>query len=121
MSITSAIVLFAVCWFMVFLIVLPLRLQTQGEAGEVVNGTHSFAPANPQIAKRAKITTGIAAVLWVALVAVILSGNFSIRDIDWFDRMGPPSDRSSDTSSDTAVDEETRTAPAVTPEVTPER
>lgn len=91
MSITSAFVLFAVCWFMTFLVVLPLRLQTQGEAGEVVPGTHKSAPANPQIGKRAKITTGIAAAMWVLLMTIILSGWISIRDIDWFERMGPQS------------------------------
>ena len=31
MAITSAIVLFAVVWFMTFFIVLPLRLETQGQ------------------------------------------------------------------------------------------
>ena len=35
MGITSAIVLFAVIWFMTFLIVLPLRMQTQGDAGDI--------------------------------------------------------------------------------------
>ena len=35
MGITSAIVLFAVVWFMTLFIVLPLRLETQGDAGEV--------------------------------------------------------------------------------------
>ena len=41
MSITSAFVLFAVIWFMVFLIVIPIRLQTQGEVGQIVPGTHA--------------------------------------------------------------------------------
>ena len=35
MTITGAIVLFSVTWFMVFFCVLPLRLVTQGDAGEV--------------------------------------------------------------------------------------
>ena len=39
MSISAAIVLYSVCWFMVFFIVLPLRLTTQGDAGAVVPGT----------------------------------------------------------------------------------
>ncbi len=88
MTITTSLVLYAVCWFMTFLIILPLRLKTQGEAGEVVPGTPRSAPADPQIARRAKITTGIAAVLWAVLTAVILSGAITIRDLDVFDRMG---------------------------------
>ncbi len=88
MGITSALVLFAVIWFMTFLIVLPLRLQTQGDVGEVVHGTHSSAPANPQIGKRAKITTIVSIVLWVIIAGIIFSGTITVRDIDWFDTMG---------------------------------
>lgn len=87
---TSALVLFAVIWFMVFFIVLPLRNQTQGEAGEVVPGTHSSAPANANIKRKAKITTGIAVVLWVIIAGTIFSGKISIRDFDWFHRMSTP-------------------------------
>jgi len=89
MSIISAIVLYAVCWFMTFLVVLPIRLQSQGEDGNVVPGTPSSAPADPQIARRAWITTGIAAVIWAIVVGVILSGVITIRSIDWFGRMDP--------------------------------
>lgn len=90
MGITSALVLFAVIWFMVFFIVLPLRLTTQGEAGEVVPGTHASAPHNPQMARRAKITTVIALVLWGGIAGVILTGTISVRDLDWFNRMSTP-------------------------------
>ncbi len=91
MGITSAIVLFAVIWFMVFFIVLPLRMTTQGEAGEVVPGTHASAPADPQLKRKAKITTLWAIVVWVIVAGTIISGVISVRDIDWFDRMGPAS------------------------------
>jgi predicted secreted protein len=90
MSITSAIVLFAVIWFMTWLIVLPIRVQTQGDAGKVVPGTHSAAPEGHHLRKKAWITTGIAFVLWIIIGGIILSGWISVRDIDWFNRMGPP-------------------------------
>lgn len=86
----SGIVLFAVVWTMVFFIVLPLRMQTQGEAGEVVPGTHSSAPADPQLKRKAKITTLWALPIWAVLAAIILSGVISVRDIDWFHRMSTP-------------------------------
>lgn len=90
MGITSAIVLFAVIWFMVFLMVLPLRLTTQGEAGQVVPGTHASAPENPQVKRKAWITTGVAVALWLVIAGVIVSGVINVRDMDWFERMGPP-------------------------------
>ena len=84
----SAVVLFAVVWSMVFFVVLPLQLTTQGEAGEIVPGTHASAPANAQIGRKAKITTLWALPIWAVIAGIILSGVISVRDIDWFDRMG---------------------------------
>lgn len=89
MAITSAIVLFAVIWFMTFLIVLPIRVQTQGDVGEIVPGTHAGAPEVHNLKKKAWITTAISVVLWAVISAIILSGAISLRDLDWFDRMAP--------------------------------
>ena len=66
MSIVSAIVLFAVIWFMVLFIVLPIRLETHGDVGERVPGTHAGSPATGFSMKRkAKVTT-----LWAAVSAM---------------------------------------------------
>ncbi|MBU2994660.1 DUF1467 family protein [Octadecabacter sp. 1_MG-2023] len=89
MGITSAIVLFAVVWFMTFFIVLPLRMTTQEEAGEVVPGTHKSAPADAQVGRKARITTYFAIPIWAAITVIILSGWISVRDLDWFGRMDP--------------------------------
>ncbi|WP_420569411.1 DUF1467 family protein [Thalassovita sp.] len=88
MSITSAIVLYAVIWFMTFLIAIPIRLQTQGDVGKVVPGTQAGAPEHHQLKKKAIITTIVAAVLWVIIAGIIISGWISVRDLDWFNRMG---------------------------------
>ena len=90
MGITSAIVLFAVIWFMVLFVVLPLRMQTQGDTGEIVPGTHASAPADAQLKRKARITTIWAAGLWVIIAGTILSGAITVRDLDWFDRMATP-------------------------------
>ena len=89
MGITSAIVLFAVIWFMVFFVVLPLRNVTQGDAGQIVPGTHASAPADPQLRRKVRITTLWAIGLWVVIAGVIFSGVITVRDIDWFERMTP--------------------------------
>lgn len=86
----SAIVLFAVIWAMVFFVVLPLRMQSQGDVGEIVPGTHASAPADAQIGRKAKITTYWALPIWLVIAGVILSGAITVRDIDWFDRMSTP-------------------------------
>ena len=89
MGITSAIVLFAVIWFLTFLIVLPFRVETQGDRGEIVPGTHAGAPEQHHLKRKAWITTGIAFVLWAIISGVIISGVIEVRDFDWFERMGP--------------------------------
>lgn len=89
MAITSAIVLFAVIWFMTFFIALPIRLRTQGDEGKIEPGTHSGAPEVHNLKKKAMITTAVALVIWAIVVMIILSGVISVRDLDWFNRMGP--------------------------------
>lgn len=89
MAITSALVLFAVIWFMTFLIIIPFRLQTQGDLGEIVEGTQAGAPEHHHLKKKALLTTAIATVLFIIIAGIILSGWISVRDIDWFERMGP--------------------------------
>ena len=94
MAITSALVLLAVIWFLVLFIVLPLRLTTQSEAGEVVPGTPSSAPINPQLKRKAKIVTLVALPLWIITCAVIISGTITVDDFDLFHRFGPDSAQS---------------------------
>ncbi len=89
MSVTSAIVLFAVIWFMVLFVTLPLRLRTQGEEGKIVPGTHSSAPADLNLKRTFLIVTAVALVLWAIIGGVIISGAISVRDLDIFNRMDP--------------------------------
>lgn len=89
MSITSAFVLFAVIWFMVFLIVIPIRLQTQGDVGQIVPGTHAGSPEVHNLKKKAWITTFVSIGLWIVIAGIILSGWITVRDLDFFGRMGP--------------------------------
>ena len=88
MSIVSALVLYAVIWFMTFLVVLPIRVTTQGDAGDIVPGTHASAPEEHHLKKKAWLTTAIAFVMWVVIAGIILSGWISVEDLDWFNRMG---------------------------------
>ena len=87
MSITSALVLFAVIWFMTFLVVLPIRVQTQGDLGDIVPGTHAGAPEHHHLRKKAWITTGVSVVLWALIGGIIISGLITVEDIDWMNRM----------------------------------
>lgn len=87
MAITSGLVLYAVIWFMTFLIVLPIRVETQGDKGTIVPGTHAGAPENHYLKQKAQITTLVAAILWAVIAGIILSGVITVSDIDWFDQL----------------------------------
>jgi predicted secreted protein len=89
MTITAAIVVFAVLWFLVFFVVLQLTVKTQGESGHVEPGTPASAPAEETIRRHAITTTWIAVALWVVIAGVIWSGAITVRDLDFFGRMGP--------------------------------
>ncbi len=84
MTITAALVVFATTWFMVFFMVLPFRYQSQGEAGHVVPGTPSSAPADAMIKGKAKITTVIAVVISGLIYWVVTSGLITIDNMDVF-------------------------------------
>ena len=51
-------------------------------------GTPAGAPANLDMWKKARLVTWVAAIVWAVVAGVILSGVISVRDIDWFGRMG---------------------------------
>ncbi|MGL4412976.1 MAG: DUF1467 family protein [Roseinatronobacter monicus] len=70
----SAIALYGVIWFMTMFLVLPFRLQTQGEAGEVVPGTPSSAPSDAQMMRKVKLVTFIATPTFLVVAGIILSG-----------------------------------------------
>lgn len=92
MTITAAFVLFAVTWFMVFFVVLPIRFQSQSEAGAVVAGTPKSAPALETVGKKAKLTSLIAVVVWAILYVIITSGYITVENMDIFGimKLTPP-------------------------------
>lgn len=88
---TSALVLFAVIWFMTLFVVLPLRLKTQGDVGEIVPGTHAGAPHELNLKRKLKITTLVSILLFAIIAGIIVSGVIEIRDFDWMNQL-PPAD-----------------------------
>ena len=88
MSVTSAFVLFAVIWFLTFLIVIPFKIKTQGDMGVVLKGTQAGAPEVHDLRKKAIITTGVSLILWLLITILIVSEIVTIEDIDLFGRMG---------------------------------
>lgn len=89
MAVTSALVLFAVIWFMVLFVVLPIGMRTQGDDEEVVPGTMKSSPNNLNMKRKALTVTYITFVLWIVISGIIISGWISVDDFDLLKRFGP--------------------------------
>ena len=52
MSLIGSIVVFVILWWLVFFMILPRNINSQREAGNIIEGTDPGAPANPNIIKK---------------------------------------------------------------------
>lgn len=81
MSITFAIAIFFVVWWVTLFAVLPFGVRTQGEAGNTVPGTPPGAPAKFPIARIALINTAVSIVVFCIIWACIEFDVFNISEL----------------------------------------
>lgn len=72
MSLTLALAVYFVIWWMVLFTVLPFGVRTQGEAGDVVPGTPASAPVAPRMLRTFAITTVVAAAVFAFVYAAVV-------------------------------------------------
>lgn len=89
MRIGTAVAIYFVIWWTVLFAVLPLRLTTQAEAGEVVPGTPASAPARPQLLLKAALTTVLAGIVFAGLWALGQSG-LGLDDVPFLPKFSTP-------------------------------
>ena len=65
MTITSAIVLLSVYWFVILFIVLPINITTQNDERNIIEGTAPSSPVNPNLKRKFSITTIVSVILWI--------------------------------------------------------
>ncbi len=78
MSLTTAIAVYGVFWFITLFMVLPFGVRRL-EDHERNPGEDPGAPANPRMALKCLITTGVAAVFFAIFYAVHESGLVGFR------------------------------------------
>ncbi|HYF23449.1 MAG TPA: DUF1467 family protein [Caulobacteraceae bacterium] len=72
--------IYIVCWWVVLFAVLPLGMQSHHEAGTHPNdGGDPGAPVNPNLKRKLITTTWVSAILWAAVMAVVLTGVLPIE------------------------------------------
>jgi predicted secreted protein len=89
MSLTGALAIFFIIWWVVLFTVLPWGVRTQQEDGEVVPGTVSSAPSRPSLIRKMAITTVIAAAIFAIFYVVYTNGLVSLDSVPL-----PPTDPS---------------------------
>ncbi|WP_460452125.1 DUF1467 family protein [Alsobacter sp. SYSU BS001988] len=74
MSISGALALYFIIWWLTLFAILPLGVRSQHEAGEVADGTEPGAPMLPRMGRKVVLTTLAAipvfALAWVMIVYV---------------------------------------------------
>ena len=71
MTITSAIVLLSVYWFIILFIILPINVTTQNDERNIIEGTAPSSPVNPNLKRKFSITTIVSIFLWIPTCLVI--------------------------------------------------
>ena len=71
MTITSAIVLFSVYWFIILFIILPINVTTQNDERNIIEGTAPSSPVNPNLKRKFSITTLVSVILWIPTCLII--------------------------------------------------
>lgn len=87
MNITGAIILYAVLWFIILFILVPIGYVSQEESGRVVPGTPSGAPAKSRLGRKMLWAAIIAGVFWIGCAYLILGGLISREDVMGWDQL----------------------------------
>lgn len=64
MSVVMSIALYFIIWWVMLFAVLPLGVRTQGDAGEIIQGTPASAPVAPKARRIIAMTTALATVVF---------------------------------------------------------
>lgn len=82
MSLTSAVAIYFVVWWIVLFAVLPWGYRTQAEVGDVAPGTEPSAPSRFPMLRVVLVTTLVAAVVFACIYGILNSG-LSFDDIPY--------------------------------------
>jgi predicted secreted protein len=82
MGVFEAIVVFVMVWWLIFLPILSMGVQSQQEAGEIVPGSERAAPVRPNLVPKLVVAT-----LGAALLTGLLALSFALG---WVSLYPPP-------------------------------
>ena len=81
MSLSSALAIYFVVWWITLFAVLPFGVRTQAEAGEVVPGAPASAPAHTAVGRIVLRNTIVASVVFAGIYWLLVHSGLSIMDV----------------------------------------
>ena len=82
MNLALSLALYFIIWWTVLFAILPIGLQTQGEAGEVVPGTPASAPVKPRFLWIIGVNTLVSLVVFLVVRAAVVYQWLPLGTID---------------------------------------
>ena len=89
MSLSFAIAIYAIIWWIVLFAMLPIGVRTQAEEGEVSPGTPESAPHRPRLLPKMLATTVVASIVFAAVYAIIVYRVVTLDQIPFLPRFEP--------------------------------
>jgi len=86
MTLSFAIAIYVVIWWVVLFAMLPIGVRTQAEEGQVSPGTPESAPHQPRLLPKMLATTGVASRVFAAVYAIVVHRVITLDQIPFLPR-----------------------------------
>ncbi len=86
MTLSFAIAIYLLIWWVVLFAMLPIGVRTQAEEGEVSPGTPESAPLRPRLLPKILATTVVASLVFAAVYVIIVHRVITLDQIPFLPR-----------------------------------
>lgn len=86
MTLSFAIAIYAIIWWVVLFAMLPIGVRSQEEEGDVAPGTAESAPHQPRLLAKMLATTVVASFVFAAVYVIIVHKVIALDDIPFLPR-----------------------------------
>ena len=86
MTLSFALAIYAIIWWIVLFAMLPIGVRTQEEEGEVSPGTAESAPHRPRLLPKMVATTVVASLVFAAVYVIIVHRVITLDQIPFLPR-----------------------------------
>ena len=89
MSLSFALAIYAIIWWIVLFAILPIGVRTQEEQGDVSPGSAESAPHAPRLLAKMLATTVVASIIFAAVYVIIVHKVITLDQIPFLPRYEP--------------------------------